>query len=84
MRTNPDSRLNIFATRVKMLREERGWTQEQLAARLGTTKSLICYYENAAREPKMTMLAKMTDVFDETAEYLMGGTNIRRLKKIAN
>lgn len=84
MKTNTDPRLFIFAQRIKMLREDRGWTQQELADRLDTSKSLIHYYEKAEREPGISMLAKMMAVFNEDAEYIMGVSDIRRIKKIAN
>lgn len=84
MKTNTDPRLLIFAQRLKAMREENGWTMEELANRLDTSKSLIHYYEKAEREPGITMLAKMRDVFNEDSDYIMGDSTARRLKKIAN
>lgn len=79
-----DPRLKIFAQRLKMLREEKGWTQEQLADMLDTKKSLISYYENAEREPRYTVILKLRDIFNENSDWIMGDTNVRRIKKIAS
>lgn len=80
----PDPRLKIFAQRLKMLREERGWTQEYLAELLDTKKSLISYYENAEREPRYTVILKLRDIFNEDSDWIMGDSNTRRIKKIAS
>ena len=80
---NIDPRLKIFAKRLKMLREEQGWSQEDLAIKIGAEKSLISYYENCQRAPGYNSILKLLEVFNEPAEYIMGLSDIRMLKKIA-
>lgn len=77
------SNYEIFCTRLKMLREERGWDQVQLAAKLDTSKSAISMYESGKRRPGYDMLCKMVELFDESGDYIMGISDARRLKKIA-
>ncbi len=73
----------VFMARIKKLRQERGWDQVQLAGKLGTSKSTISMYESGQRRPGYNMLCKMVDLFDESADYIMGLTDVRRVKKIA-
>ena len=40
-----------FGKRLRALRISKGWTQSQLSARLGVTKSVISAYETALRYP---------------------------------
>ena len=79
-----DRRLQIFASRLKLLREERGWSQEDLAERLGTSKSNISYYENCKREPGFTVISDLRKIFNEDADWIMGDSDVRLIKKIAN
>ena len=41
---------------LRALRTERGLSQEELAARLGTTKQVVSRYENGQRTPKVTVV----------------------------
>ena len=74
---------NNFAPRLTELRERNGWTKVQLAKHLGCSKSMITEYEQGKKLPGYNMLAKMRDLFEETADYIMGESDIRSLKKIA-
>ena len=42
---------NKFAERIKELRKENGWTQEQLASFLGYKRSAISEWETRNKEP---------------------------------
>ena len=43
----------MFSFRLKQLREEAGWTQEELALKLNLTQSTIAYYENDRKKPTL-------------------------------
>lgn len=62
--------------RIKKLRKERGYTQEQLAELLGlNAKSSIANYESGANAPRDEIKIKMCELFNCTMDYLMGLTN---------
>jgi transcriptional regulator with XRE-family HTH domain len=67
----------LFSDRFKMLREQRGWTQDDAAERLGISRSTIAGYESGAkaRVPREDMLIKIADVFDVSIDYLLGRTD---------
>ena len=46
-----------FGRILKQLRKERGLSQDELAARLGTTKQVISRYENGQRMPRLSVVA---------------------------
>lgn len=48
---------------IRTLRKERGWTQEDLARRIGMSRKHISYYENAHVLPREKTLSKLADVF---------------------
>lgn len=65
-----------FADRFKQLRMEAGWTQEELAAKLGVSKGAIGNYESGMRSPrKFEDLEAVADVFNVSFDYLLGRTN---------
>ena len=46
-----------FGDILKQLRQERGLSQEELAARLGTTKQVISRYETKKRIPRLSVVS---------------------------
>jgi len=77
------SNLKLFAKRLKQLREERGFSQEKLAEFIDCPISLISYYERQLKSPGFKNLVKLCKLFNESPDYLMGFTDLRRIKKIA-
>ena len=66
--------------RIKQLREEFNFTQQELADKLGLKgKSSIAMYENGSRKPSFKILNQLTELFSCSADYLMGKTNYREL-----
>ena len=61
-----------FAVIFKNLRKERGLTQQELADRLGTTKSTISMYERGERRPNFEIAEAITDFFGVDLSYLIG------------
>lgn len=64
-----------FGLRLKTLRKQAGLTQQQLAAQLGITKSVVSFYELQARSPSPEVLAKLAQIFHVSADYLLGLDN---------
>ena len=69
----------LFSQRLKMLREENGWTVEELAEKLETSKSNISFYENNKRLPGYEMLFKMMRLFNVSVDYIIGASDDRGL-----
>lgn len=57
--------------RIRRLRKERGWTQTDLADRVGTTKRSIIHYETHGKYPPAPILAAIAGAFNITMESLM-------------
>ena len=55
---------NIIGRNIRQLRKSRGMTLEQLAEKVGSTKSTISRYEVGAYEPSFKMIRKISEVFD--------------------
>ncbi len=61
-----------FGTRLKELRKQSGLTQQQLAERIGVTKSVISFYELKERAPSPDVLTKLSYIFHVSTDYLLG------------
>ena len=58
--------------RIRELRQENGWTQTQLGARVGMAKTTISGYEKGDHQVDPEMICKLCDLFGCTADYLLG------------
>ncbi len=70
----------VFGKRLKELRKANGYTIEQFAEAVGIAKSTVGYYENDNRMPDIEVLAKIADVLNVPADYLLGRTNTTAVK----
>lgn len=61
-----------FGNVLKTLRLNGGFTQAQLAQRLGLTKSVISAYETGLRLPSYDTLIHIAKIFGVSTDYLLG------------
>lgn len=64
--------MDTLGYRLKVLREKRDLTLEQVATAVGTTKVSIGRYEKDEREPKGEMLTLLANFYNVTSDYLLG------------
>lgn len=64
-----------FKDIVKQLRLERGWSQQEVADRLGVNKQTISQYERGIRKPLFDTAEQLADIFHVDLNYLMGFTD---------
>lgn len=62
---------------IKLLREERRMSQDDLADALKVGRSTIAMYEGGKRKPRQDMLETIADYFNVDMDYLYGRTNTR-------
>lgn len=62
----------MFSENLKLLREARNITQQQLADKLEVSRSTIGMYENGSREPDFEMLEIIADFFNVDMGRLIG------------
>lgn len=67
--------MSIFSQRLKDCRKRHGFTQSELAKKLGVASSAVGMYEQGRREPDSAMLLKICSVLDTTTDYLLGLDN---------
>ena len=61
--------------RIKEARERAGYTQTELATKLGVAPNTFCGYENGLHDPKSGMLIKIARECDTTIDFLLGLTD---------
>lgn len=62
----------IFAKRLRGLRESVGLSQGDLAEKLGVSRGSISYYENESRVPDIVFLESVSEYFDVGINFLLG------------
>lgn len=67
----------MLGTRIKLLREELGLKQEELAKKLAVSPSAIGMYERNLREPNNELILKFANFFNVSVDYLLGKSDIR-------
>ena len=65
-----------FGKKLRCLRKLKGYTQEQLAQILNTTRSCISNYELGNRQPDNETVTAVADFFDVSIDYLMGRSEV--------
>ena len=73
-----------FSERLRELRKSRGWSQDVLADKLGTTRSCVGNYEQGTRKPDMEALEQIADLFNVDMSYLTGKQDITHKNRILN
>lgn len=58
--------------RLKELREEKGYTQKQLADKFGINSVTYLHYEKEQREPPLSLLADIAKFYGVSVDYLLG------------
>ena len=56
-------------------RQEAGMTQEQLAAQVPYSRTIIAQYEIGLKTPSVSIVARLADVFGCTVDELIGRGN---------
>lgn len=69
-----------LANDVIRLRTERGWTQKELAQRVGTRQANISRLENGLANPTFRFLQKLSEVFEVDLTLRMASSTNDNLK----
>ncbi len=62
-----------FKDRLKMLREEKGIKQYELAEYVGVCRATVSGYETKGYQPSHEKLQRMAQILDVSIDYLVGG-----------
>lgn len=85
--TTPEENQLILQKRIGQqianLRRDKGWTQAELAEKIGFSRSKVCRAENGEYDLRFTWICRVLEIFDishnaffnfENADYLMHNT----------
>ena len=64
--------MNDLAKRLKEVRLERGMSQAQVSKALGLSRNAYTNYELGLREPSISILKQLCEIFEVSADYLIG------------
>lgn len=70
------------AERLKKIRQQRQWSQEELAKKLYVTRQTISRWETGAREPTLSALTDIAQVYQMNLEELLGGKLVVKKKEL--
>lgn len=62
----------MTADRIKQLREEKGYTQAELAKQLGITRSSVNAWEMGISVPSTQYVVELASIFKVSTDYLLG------------
>ena len=63
----------MFQDNLKTLRKNKGFTQEELAARLNVVRQTVSKWEKGQSVPDSEMLVRLAEIFEVPVSQLLGG-----------
>lgn len=63
--------------RIRLLREEKEMTGEQLGKKLNVSKQSISKWENGTSSPDIETIRKIASIFNTTVDFISGNSDIR-------
>lgn len=72
----------LIGNRIKTLRTQSHMTQRELAQKIGLTPKMISFYEKSERIPPADIIIKFVDIFNVSADYLLGLSNSPDAKEV--
>ena len=61
----------ILADKIIYLRKKAGWSQEELAEKMGVSRQSISKWEGALSVPDMNRILRLSELFDVSTDYLL-------------
>ena len=62
----------VLGSRIKELREGRGWSQRALSQELQISKSMVAKYEGGVHAPTVNLLVRLAGLFGVSLDSLLG------------
>lgn len=61
----------ILAEKITKLRKQNGWSQEELAIKLGVSRQSVSKWESTASIPDLERIIKLAEIFEVSTDYLL-------------
>lgn len=65
---------------IKELREEKGYTQKELASKIGVSQGAVYFWEKEINEPTAGYIVKMASIFGVSVDDLLSYENVTAYK----
>lgn len=65
-----------FTERLKTLRKQENYSQQELADKMKVTKQTVSQYERGVRKPDYDTILFLCDIFNVSADYLLGKADV--------
>ena len=72
--------MTLYGQRIAKLRENKGWTQEELSAAIGISRASLSHYEKDRRKPNLETLTRLADIFHVSIDYIIGRRDLTSTK----
>lgn len=68
--------METLGTRLKTLREARGWTQDYVGKQIGVTLAAVSHWEtDTVKNPKLETFLALVELYDTDPHYLVFGAD---------
>ena len=74
--------MSIFSDKLTKYRKEQGFTQQEIADKIGINRGSYSNWENGKREPTLENVVKLAKLFKTTTDELLGQTIYQRVDHI--
>ncbi|EHJ56994.1 hypothetical protein HMPREF9318_01811 [Streptococcus urinalis FB127-CNA-2] len=68
-------KLTNFPQKLREERKKRGFTQQEVADKIGINRGSYSNWENGKREPTLENVVKLAKLFKTTTDFLLGVTD---------
>lgn len=63
-----------IADRIQYLRKQKGYSQEELADKVGVSRQAVSKWESEQSTPDLEKIIAMSELFEVTTDYILKGT----------
>ncbi|MCM1364199.1 MAG: helix-turn-helix domain-containing protein [Faecalibacterium sp.] len=74
----------MLGERLRQLREERKFTQKDVAATLGVDRTTYTIYEKGTSNPTLNSLRILSKLYNVSVDYLIGVSDVREINNDTN
>lgn len=71
----------MYGKKLRELRKIEGWTQKEVAEKIGVSKQTYSHYENEERKPGLPMIHKLVEVYNVDINEIFSGAPTTDLKE---
>lgn len=74
--------MTVFGERMRILRQNLGISQQQVADKLNISRNLLSNYERGIRQPDYQMLVRLANFYEVSLDYLLGRSDTYKTQNV--